>query len=140
MGPSGGQYANQVARGPRGGAMGGQAGGIRGPYGGQQRQQQGQGRMPGGMGGQQMRYQVGPTSFNLNLKYVLFQGGTGERNSAGWSGLLFVSCPTTRTCSTNGRAWSAHSSGTIDKPNVSFSFPTGFHYLHSSQNYYLLHE
>lgn len=58
MGPSGGQYANQVARGPRGGAMGGQAGGIRGPYGGPQRQQQG--RMPGGMGGQQMRYQGGP--------------------------------------------------------------------------------
>jgi len=55
MGPTSGQYANQVARGPRGG-MGGQ-GAMRGPY-GQQRQQS---RMP--MGGQQqggMRYQGPP--------------------------------------------------------------------------------
>lgn len=54
MGPAGGQYTNQVARGPRGG-MGG-PGGVRGPYGLRQQQS----RMP--MGGQQqgMRYQGPP--------------------------------------------------------------------------------
>lgn len=55
VGPAGGQYANQVARGPRGGAMGG-PGGLR-PY-GQQRQQQN--RMSGMGGPQGMRYQQGP--------------------------------------------------------------------------------
>lgn len=54
MMPGGGQYTNQIARGPRGGGMG--AGGMRGPYGGPRQQQN---RMPG-MGGQQQRmgYQV----------------------------------------------------------------------------------
>ena len=64
--PASGQYANQVARGPRGGGMGGPGGGIRSSYGGQQRQPQGGGgggSMPGIRGGQQtggMRYQGGP--------------------------------------------------------------------------------
>uniref|UniRef100_A0A915N9M3 Polyadenylate-binding protein n=1 Tax=Meloidogyne javanica TaxID=6303 RepID=A0A915N9M3_MELJA len=60
---AGGPYANQVARGPRGGGGGmGGPGGIRGPYGGggQQRQQQ-QSRMPGMAAQQgQMRYQGQP--------------------------------------------------------------------------------
>lgn len=66
--PTGGQYANQVARGPRAGGIG--VGGMRGPYGGQHRQQQN--RMPG-MGGQQqgMRYQVSWRIFFLSLLDVV---------------------------------------------------------------------
>jgi hypothetical protein len=127
--PASGQYANQVARGPRGGGMGGPGGGIRSSYGGQQRQPQGGGggSMPGIRGGQQtggMRYQVFFLYLLIENSEFLLIGRTSKGNSTAtrrWRRLCLLSIAssttTRRTSITNGRSC-AGPSRAVDQPNV----------------------